>query len=211
MRTPTIRPRTGRTATCPNLKNQPHPTDAPHVRRHLLALVITLGALTTACGGANDQDRQARERFRTDPLFETSPPGAEQTRDVLNPGSPTRGEAFPGEGVSRSMGWRSVSLDIGDTIAWYVETLTDQGWHAITVDCRTLARTEDRDKFILTARRRIDAGVVDSARITVQHDENQSVKTTLNLSIPFHDTDPFPEPDPDVPPDTSCVADALAD
>ena len=175
------------------------------------ALVITLGALTTACGGANDQDRVALERFSADPLFETSPPGSELTKDTIRPGIPTRGNAFPGESVARFTAWRGVTLDAAATIDWYVDVLTDQGWHEITVDCKIVAQTEDEDLFSVSARRRVDDGVVDSAGVTVVYDEAQTIKITVSTWIPFHDTDPLAEPDPDLPPDTSCVADALAD
>jgi hypothetical protein len=181
------------------------------MRRQLFALVITLGAIATACGGANDQDRDALERFRTDPLFATAPPGGEPTKDTLRPGIPTRGNAFPGEGVSRFIVLDGITLDVGGTIDWYVDVLTEQGWSEITVECLIIARSDDRDRFILNARRRIDAGVVDAAFLTVEHRKAGDVQTTVSISIPFHDTDPFPEPDPDLPPDTSCVADALAD
>jgi hypothetical protein len=181
------------------------------MRRQLFALVITLGALATACGGTNDQDRDALERFRTDPLFETSPPGGVLTKDTIRPGIPSRGDAFPGESVARFAAWRSITLDAATTIDWYVGVLTDQGWHEITVDCKIVAQTEDEDLFRVSARRRVDEGVVDSAGVTVENDEAETIKITVTTWIPFHDTDPLPEPDPDIPPDTSCVADALAD
>lgn len=206
-----LRRSTGRSATGPDLKNQPHLTDTPHMRRCCFALVIALGALTTACGGANDQDRQAFERFRTDPLFAVAPAGTAIERDTVTAGAPWRGESRPGQDHARAVYMPTVSMPAARLATMYVEALENLGWEEISVECPTAPTPDITDLYVLRARRTAESGVVDAVRILATDRQDANTSASIVMSTPYHDADPFPEPDPDVPPDTSCVAAALAD
>jgi len=166
-------------------------------------LAIALAAVMLAgCGGLDDRDREALEAFQNDPLFEIVPPGATKARDFLTPGSPDRSESRPGSANNRHVSWDDVDGTPEQVIQTYVVALQELGWHEIVLTC---ADELGAGYGIRAARARDQR--VDVVRVGASYDSSRDgeVGVYIAMDAPHHGSPQYAEPDPDVPPDTTCL------